>query len=111
LVEIAKAQPDNQTHENYIGFLEKIEGQIYLIEGDAQKGMGLLLSAYNHTGMVRILANMAEILLAFNRLVEAEQIINYMEVVNDEKGGMETMLLEPLRKQLAEARAGRLNVE
>jgi len=111
LVEIAKAQPDNQTHENYIGFLEKIEGQIYLIEGDAQKGMGLLLSAYNHTGMVRILANMAEILLAFNRLVEAEQIINYMEVVNDEKGGMETMLLEPLRKQLAEARAGGLNVE
>ena len=111
LVEIAKAQPDNQTHENYIGFLEKIEGQIYLIQGDARKGMGLLLSAYNHTGMVRILANMAEILLSVDRLNEAEQIIGYMEGINEESGGVETALLIPLREQLEQARTGGPSIE
>lgn len=111
LVEIAKLQPDNQTEEKYIGFLDKIEGQIYLIQGEAQKGMGLLLSAYHHTGMVSILANMADILLGVNRVSEAEMIVNYIEEINAESGGIETALLMPLKEKLAQARSGGMQIE
>lgn len=104
VVEAAKEQPDNRANEQYLGFLEKTEGQVNLYLGNYQKGMGLLLSSYEHTGIVSILAQMAEILLAVGRLDEAEQIIAYIESINVEARGRETALLVPLQQKLAQAR-------
>lgn len=105
LIAVAKSQPDNQTYERLIGFLEKIEGQMYMLTGEYQKGSGLYLSAYEKTGMVRILAELAGILLQFNRLDEAELVINYMAEINEESFGIETALLTPLQEELRDARA------
>jgi len=107
LVNVAKHQSDNLTSEQYLGFLEKIEGHVQLIIGNPQLSMSLMLSAYERTGMVIILENMVEVLLHFDRLTEAEQIINYISEINAESRGTETAILIPLQEQLEAAKRKR----
>jgi len=105
IIAIAKQQPGNQKYEMYMGFLEKIEGQIYLLTGDYGKGIGSSLSAYEKTGMIRVLAFLVENLLQLNFLEDAEYILSLMNEANIKSRGTETALIKPLQDKLEKAKA------
>lgn len=107
LLAAAKGQADNRSSELYLGILDKFEGQVYLMKGEYQRGMGLLLSAYERTGLVRILANMADVLLGVDRLEEADLVISYIKRINEESHGVETSILKQLQDQLSAAQTDR----
>lgn len=105
VVQAAKTQAGNMSNETYLGYLERIEGQLYILKGDFSRGIGLTLAAYEHTGLVMILANLADVLLQLGLYDDAEYIIGLVEAENEKNGGTETALLKPLQDALATARA------
>ena len=111
VVEAAKNQPGNKTVQEFFAYLENIEGDLHLLLGNYQVGMGLKLSAFERSGSIEILSAMAEILLSNNRLIEAEQIINYIDRLNAESHGVATALLKPLQEQLAITKSGGNEIE
>lgn len=100
LLSAVKSQEGNINNEYFFGILEKIEGQLLLIEGNYGKGIGLMISAYDKTGRVLILVNLAENLIDLNLLGDAEYIISLIEGINLEEGGKETAILLPLVDKL-----------
>lgn len=105
IVEIAKQQQGNRENIMYMGVLEKIEGQIYLLAGDYGKGIGNLLSAYEKTGMIRVLSFLVDNLLQLNLLGDAEYILSLMVDANTESHGTETALILPLQEKLTKAKS------
>ena len=105
IIEIAKQQQGNQNYNIYLGFLEKIEGQIYLLSGDYGKGIGSTLSAYEKTGMIRVLSFLVENLLQVNLLQDAEYILSIMIEENAKSFGTETALIKPLQEKIEKAKA------
>ncbi len=105
VIEAAKEQPGNKAVNVFLSYLEDMEGNAHLLMGNYQKGMGLKLAAYERGGSVEILKNMVIILLDNKRLIEAEQMINYIEIINTESRGIETAMLIPLQERLAIAKS------
>jgi len=105
VIEAAKNQSGNRLVDEFLAYLEDIEGSIYLLLGNYQKGMGLKLSAFQRSGYIQILEKMTAILLENDRLIEAEQIIGYIAILNTQSHGVETAVLEPLQEKLAIAKS------
>ena len=105
VVMAAKTQEGNLSNKRFLGFLDKIESQLMLLSGDYSRAIGMALSAYDNTGVVKILGNLAENLLQLNLIGDAEHIINIIADINEDSFGTESALVEPLQAKLAETKA------
>ncbi len=102
VVESAEGLTLNQSRPRSMGFLLKVKGQIFMLKGDYGKSIEYALAGYDYSGITTILSNLARNLIQLNLLGDAEEIIRILERINNESGGIETALITPLRRDLAE---------
>ena len=100
LVHVAKQQQGNIENREYFGYLQREEGQINLLQGNYPEAVTLLMDAYNNSGQVMILLQLADIQLKLNRLQDARQLIDYLVQINEDKFGIESPKLDPLVQEL-----------
>lgn len=104
VIQAALAQEDNQKNAEMTGFLENIEGGIYLAMHNYPGGIRKIFSAYEKTGSVRILGNLADNLLQLNLIGDAEVIIREIDTINTQSHGVETAMLVALQEKLRSAK-------
>lgn len=96
LIALAKAQDGNKVNTEYYGYLEREEGQVYLLQGKYMEAVQQLTAAYNHSGQVMILHQLADIQIRLGRLQDAGHLLEYLQTLNNEKMGIESAKLDPL---------------
>jgi hypothetical protein len=92
------SKPDN--HANLLGLM----GLYKFTEGKYQEAVAMYLDAYELSGNVIFLSQLARYQIRFKEFKHAEKIIGMIEKINDDRFGIETYTVKQLSAALAEAR-------
>ena len=103
IIAVAKSHESLQNNNLYRGYLERLEAQAYFYTGNYEAGVERMYRAYEYTGLVSILLELADLQIQVNRLEDAEQLIMELHRINDASFGIETTRLEILDEAFAQA--------
>lgn len=100
MLDTAMALPSNYTNSTTLGYLQRMQGMLYIQQRDYDAGVASLRAAYENTGFVSILVELFNRQLSLDRTEDARATLQFVEQINEQKLGIEQFAINSMRNKL-----------